>query len=231
MRWRRADGVLVPPQDFIPVAEETGLVANIDEWVLEAACAQAMAWQRQGLPPLPVSVNVSLVRLDAERLLAHVAAVLQRTGLAPRWLEIEFRGAQLFPHGARARAMVAELKALGVRIAADDFGSGQASLGDLAHFAFDTLKIDRTYIGSMANDHGAATIIEAVLAIGRVMGYHVVAKGVETDAQRDALVAMGCARAQGLLFGGADAPAVLAARLAPPGATDAGDGDATQADA
>lgn len=231
VRWRRADGVLVPPQDFIPVAEETGLVADIDEWVLEAACAQAMAWQRQGLPPLPVSVNVSLARLDADRLLAHVAVALQRTGLAPRWLEIEFQGAQLFPHGERARALVAGLKALGVRVAADDFGSGQASLGDLAHFAFDTLKIDRAYIARMADDRGAATIIEAVLAIGRVMGYHVVAKGVETAAQRDALVAMGCSRAQGLLFGGADAPSVLALRLTPRSAADARGGEATEADA
>ncbi|MEJ7745843.1 MAG: EAL domain-containing protein, partial [Luteimonas sp.] len=200
VRWRGSDGVVVMPEEFIPVAEETGLVAQIDEWVLGEACRQNRAWQTQGLPPVPVSVNVSLARFDAERLLAHVRAVLQDTGLAPHWLEIEFKGAQLFAHGARGQALVAGLKALGVRVAADDFGSGQASLGALTRFAFDTLKIDRGFVDSI-DDAQSRAVTKVMLGIGNAMGYRVIAKGVETDLQRDALLQLGCTGMQGLMFG------------------------------
>lgn len=210
VRWRQLDGVVMSPEEFIPVAEETGLVVEIDEWVLREACRQNCRWQEdwkaQGLPPLPVSVNVSLARFDAERLLAHVRAVLHDTGLAPRWLEIEFKGAQLFAQGARGQALVAELKALGVRVAADDFGSGQASLGALAQYAFDTLKIDRGFVQTIVEQAPSRAVTAAILGIGQAMGYRVIAKGVETDAQHDALVQLGCTGMQGTMFGEA-APA------------------------
>ena len=205
VRWRQHDGVVVAPEAFIPVAEETGLVVEIDEWVLREACRQARRWQDQWLehhlPLLPVSVNVSLARFDADRLLAHVAAVLDETELQPRWLEIEFKGAQLFAHGARGQALVAALKAMGVRVAADDFGSGTASLGALTEFAFDTLKIDRGFVQTIVEQAPSRAVTAAVLGIGRAMGYRVIAKGVETDAQHDALVQLGCAGMQGALFG------------------------------
>ena len=205
VRWRQHDGVVVVPEAFIPVAEETGLMVEIDEWVLREACAQNRRWQQlwqpQGLPPLPVSVNVSLARLDADRLLAHVAAVLRDTGLEPRWLEIEFKGAQLFAHGARGQALVAALKALGVRVAADDFGSGTASLGALTDFAFDTLKIDRDFVQTLVEQAPSRAVTAAVLGIGQAMGYRVIAKGVETDAQHEALLQLGCTGMQGTLFG------------------------------
>ncbi len=205
VRWRQADGVVVLPEAFIPVAEETGLVVEIDEWVLREACRQNRRWQQdgqaQGVSPLPVSVNVSLARFDAERLLAHVGAVLRDTGLEPRWLEIEFKGAQLFAQDARGQALVAALKALGVRVAADDFGSGPASLGALAHFAFDTLKIDRGFVQTIVEQAPSRAVTAAVLGIGQAMGYRVIAKGVETDAQHDALVQLGCTGMQGTMFG------------------------------
>ena len=205
VRWRQHDGVVVTPEAFIPVAEETGLVVEIDEWVLREACMQNRRWQEQwleqGLQPLPVSVNVSLARFDADRLLAHVAAVLDETELQPRWLEIEFKGAQLFAQGARGQALVASLKALGVRVAADDFGSGTASLGALTEFAFDTLKIDRGFVRTIVDQAPSRAVAAAVLGIGQAMGYRVIAKGVETDAQHDALLRLGCGGMQGALFG------------------------------
>lgn len=205
VRWRQHDGVVVVPEAFIPVAEETGLMVDIDEWVLREACRQNRRWQEQwleqDLPPLPVSVNVSLARFDADRLLAHVAAVLDETGLQPRWLEIEFKGAQLFAQGARGQALVVALKALGVRVAADDFGSGTASLGALTEFAFDTLKIDRDFVQTLVEQAPSRAVAAAVLGIGRAMGYRVIAKGVETDAQHGALQQLGCSGMQGSLFG------------------------------
>ncbi|MCY7354288.1 MAG: EAL domain-containing protein [Lysobacter sp.] len=218
VRWRKLDGVVALPEEFIPVAEETGLVVQIDEWVLREACRQSVLWQQQGMTTLPVSVNVSLVRFDAERLLAHVDAVLLETGLEPRGLEIEFKGAQLFAQGARAQALVAALKARGVRVAADDFGSGQASLGALAHFAFDTLKIDRDFVRVIIDDPQARAVTKVMLGIGHAMGYRVIAKGVETDAQYEALVQLGCTGMQGLMFGQA-APAERFAWLVEDGAS------------
>ncbi len=219
VRWRQADGVVATPESFIPVAEETGLIVQIDEWVLHEACRQNCRWQAQGLPVLPVSVNVSLARFDGERLLAHVNAVLLDTGMAPDCLEIEFKGSQLFAEGARAQALVAGLKALGVRVAADDFGSGQASLGALSQFAFDTLKIDREFVRTIAEDASSRAVVVAMLGVGAAMGYRIVAKGVETQAQHDALVELGCTGMQGLMFGQA-ASAVRFAVLVAQGAVE-----------
>lgn len=217
VRWRKLDGSVALPEEFIPVAEETGLVVQIDEWVLREACRQNVRWQQQGLASLPVSVNVSLARFDAERLLTHVDAVLLETCLEPRWLEIEFKGAQLFAQGVRGQALVAALKARGVRVAADDFGSGQASLGALTHFAFDTLKIDRDFVQNIVDDAQSRAVTKVMLGIGQAMGYRVIAKGVETDAQHEALVQLGCTGMQGLMFGQA-APAERFAWLVGQGA-------------
>ncbi|MEO6365383.1 MAG: EAL domain-containing protein, partial [Luteimonas sp.] len=203
VRWRRPDGGVAMPDEFIPVAEETGLVVQIDEWVLAEACRQNRIWQVQDMPPVPVSVNVSLARFDAARLLGYVRAVLQETGLEPRWLEIEFKAAQLFAHGARGQAMVAALNALGVRVASDDFGSGPASLGELTEYAFDTLKIDRGFVERIVDDAQSQAVTKVMLGIGRAMGCRVVAKGVERETQREALSALGCTGMQGVLFGGA----------------------------
>lgn len=214
LRWRQGDGRVVPPEDFLGVAEETGLVLEIDEWVMREACRQNVAWHQQGLPPLPVSVNVSLARFDPERLLAHVRGVLDATGLAPRWLELEFKGAQLFAQGTRGQALVAELKAMGVRVAADDFAGSQASIGSLVHYRFDTLKIERALVAEVVGDPQARAVTEAILGVGGAMGYRVIAKGVESGAQYDALLRLGCTGMQGEMFGEASAPERFAQVLA-----------------
>ncbi|MDQ3289138.1 MAG: EAL domain-containing protein [Pseudomonadota bacterium] len=205
LRWRQFDGTMVLPEDFLQVAEETGLLVQIDEWVLREACRQSRQWQIEaqasGALPLPVSVNVSLARFDADRLLTHVRKVLQDTGLEPQWLEIEFKGAQLFAHDSAGQALVAALRTLGVRVAVDDFGSGQANLGALAQFGFHTLKIDRGFIARVDEDVQARAVIRAVLGIGMAMGIRVIAKGVENQEQFDALLELGCTGMQGRMFG------------------------------
>ncbi|MBA2237503.1 MAG: EAL domain-containing protein, partial [Lysobacter sp.] len=218
LRWHQSDGTMVLPEEFLQVAEETGLLVQIDEWVLREACRQNRQWQLErqasGAGPLPVSVNVSLARFDADRLLAHVRNVLRETGLEPQWLELEFKGAQLFSHDSAGQALVAALRTLGVRVAVDDFGSGQANLGALAQFGFDTLKIDRGFIARVDEDVQARAVIRAVLGIGLAMGIRVIAKGVETQAQFDALLELGCTGMQGRMFGEAGPADQLAARLA-----------------
>lgn len=207
LRWRQSDGTIVLPEQFLQVAEETGLLVQIDEWVLLQACHQNRRWQCDRLPvgvaPVPVSVNVSLARLDADRLLAHVRAVLSETGLEPCWLEIEFKSAQLFSQDKAGQSLVAALKALGVRVAVDDYGSGQSSLGDLARFDFDTLKIDTNFVQRVEQDAHSRAVIRAVVGIGHAMDIRVVAKGVERQAQLDALRALGCTSMQGRMFGDA----------------------------
>lgn len=202
VRWRRCDtGEVVAPGDFIPLAEEIGLITAIDEWVMRAACRQNRAWQDAGLPAIPVSVNVSLARFDPERLLASVAAVLEETGLAPQWLEIEFTESQMFAQLERAQALIAQLKALGVQVAIDDFGTGYSGLSYLMRYRFDVLKIDRSFVQGLPHDPRNSAIVQAILAMARALDYRVVAEGVETSAQADALSAYGCREMQGFLYG------------------------------
>ena len=220
LRWRQPDGSVRPPADFLQVAEETGLITQIDEWVLGEACRQARAWQddwlARGVTPLPVAISVSLARFDADRLLDHVRGVLARSGLQPAGLEIEFKSAQLFAEGPRGEALVAALKALGIRVAADDFVSGQVSLDALMRYDFDTLKIDRSVVQRIddVGDADARAIAKAVVGIGRSMGYQVIAKGVETQRQAEALALLGCTGMQGPVFAGAGTAAQFAVLLA-----------------
>jgi diguanylate cyclase (GGDEF)-like protein/PAS domain S-box-containing protein len=199
--WRRCDThAIVPPEEFIPVAEETGLIVAMDEWAMREACRQNRAWQDAGLVPLPVSVNVSLARFDPERLLAHVRGTLEATGMAPQWLEIEFTERQMFTHLERAQQLIAQLKALGVWVAVDDFGSGHSSLVDLAHYKFDTLKIDRSFVQGLPDDPKHAAIVQAILGMARALDYRVIAEGVDVVAQAEVLQQYGCDEMQGLLY-------------------------------
>ena len=200
VRWRTSDGVLMSPGEFIPVAEETGLVVPLDEWVMREACRQNKAWQDEGLPCLPVSVNVSLARFDAERLLQSVRDTLAATGLAPQYLEIEFTESQMFVHQERAQQMISEFKALGVQLAVDDFGVGYSSLSYLVQYSFDTLKIDRSFISGLPGETKQYAVVQAIIGMAQALGYHVVAEGVETIEQANVLASHGCPDAQGFLF-------------------------------
>jgi len=215
VRWRRSDtGEVVPPGDFIPVAEETGLIVALDEWVMQEACRQNRAWQDQGLPAVPVSVNVSLARFDPARLIAHVRATLARTGMDPRCLEIEFTESQMFSHLERAQDLIAQLKELGVQVAVDDFGTGYSSLGYLMRYKFDALKIDRSFVQGLPDDPKHRAIVQAIVGMARALDYRVVAEGVENSAQAEALQRQGCHEMQGFLYSRPLPAAEFAALLA-----------------
>ncbi|WP_407909658.1 EAL domain-containing protein [Lysobacter claricitrinus] len=200
LRWRRADGTVLLPETFLSVAEETGLIIQIDEWVLGRACLQNAAWQQAGLPPLPLSVNVSLARFDPDRLLAQVDAALNAATLDPQWLEIEFRGEQLFALGEPARGLVADLRAMGVKVAVDDIATSQASVSQLVDFGFDALKLDLAVVDALIDHERARRVAEAICRTGLALQCEVVAKGVESDATRELLARWGCGSVQGTLF-------------------------------
>jgi len=199
VRWRRPDGAIAVPDEFIVVAEDTGLIVQLDEWVMREACRQNRYWQDLGLPAVPVSVNVSLARFDGERLVAQVRGALAASGLEAKWLEIEFTESQMFAQAEKGQQAIADLKALGVRVALDDFGKGHSSLSSLVLYGFDTMKIDRSFVLGLPEPKHAA-VAQAIVAMGRAMEYRVVAEGVETQQQADILAGQGCTEMQGFLF-------------------------------
>lgn len=201
LRWRIPNRGTIPPQRFIALAEETGLIVPIGKWVLRTACAQNKAWQNKGLPPIVVSVNVSPRQFRRENIVHTVAEVLRETGLEPRYLELELTENMVMHDAPQLVAMLDELKNLGVQIAVDDFGTGYSNLSYLKRFPVDRLKIDRSFVEHIASDADDATIVRAIIALGHNLGLKVVAEGVESDEQLRFLRANLCDEAQGFLMG------------------------------
>jgi diguanylate cyclase (GGDEF)-like protein/PAS domain S-box-containing protein len=213
LRWRRPGGrgpVMVPPAEFVPVAEEAGLIGPIGEWVLRAACREAAGWPEG----ISVAVNLSPAQFaDAARLVRSVAGALRAAGLAPGRLELEVTETVLLRDEAANLAALRALRALGVRLAMDDFGTGFSSLGYLRSFRFDKIKIDRSFVSDLPRGEQSLAIVRAAVGLGRALGMAVVAEGVETPEQLSALRGEGCALAQGFLWGRAvpaeEVPALL----------------------
>jgi EAL domain-containing protein (putative c-di-GMP-specific phosphodiesterase class I) len=201
----------VPPADFIPIAEETGLIVPIGAWVLRRACADAAAWP--GEPKVAVNLSPVQSRRGAD-LVAVVRDALRVSGLPPGRLELEITEGLLLHDTEAALLTLTELRALGCSIAMDDFGTGYSSLGYLWRFPFDKLKIDRSFVLGMGEDPKAAAIVSSVVALGRALGLTVTAEGVETAEQAASLRDAGCAQGQGFLLGRPAATAVFAARWA-----------------
>jgi len=200
LRWRHPDLGLVPPDRFIPLAEETGLIVPIGRWVLQEACRQAAAWSRLFAAPLRMAVNLSATQFVAEDLVGVVRQALEQSGLPPAQLELELTESTLMGNADQATATLRELKGLGVLLAVDDFGTGYSSLAYLRRFPLDTLKIDRSFVLDMERDANAGAITQAVVALGRSLGLITVAEGVETQAQEAILKALHCTVGQGYLF-------------------------------
>ena len=200
LRWQHPERGLVPPAEFIPLAEESGLIVPIGRWVLNAACEQNRAWQAAGLPPLVMAVNLSPRQFSDQALLADITDVLNKTGLAPHHLELEITESVVMQDSQRAARLLAEVKALGVSLAIDDFGTGYSSLAQIKRFPIDTLKIDRSFIRNLPDDAEDKAISEAILAMARALGLRVVAEGVETQAQQEFLRDRGCDETQGYFF-------------------------------
>lgn len=199
LRWVHPGRGVVPPAQLIPVAEEIGLMPLIGDWVLRAACAQAVAWDKLGYEPITMSVNVSVSQLHAGNLVERVAWILKTTGLEASRLELEITESGLMANVAESAKVLQQLKGLGLSIAIDDFGTGYSSLSYLSRLPIDRLKIDQSFIARMVNDNNDRVIVQAVLSLANVLGLDTIAEGVETQEQLDYLIADGCPQAQGYL--------------------------------
>jgi len=201
LRWKSEEIGPVSPGDFIPLAEDTGLIHPIGEWVIRQACFQNKAWQNAGLGPVRVAVNVSASQFKAGSVARVVRAALVDSGLAPHWLEVEITESVMLGDSSAAEAQLAELRAMGVSLSLDDFGTGYSSLGYLSRFPLDKLKIDQTFVRNIATEQRSAAIAQATIALAQGLSLAVVAEGVETIGQRDFLGSLGCDVLQGYLYG------------------------------
>jgi diguanylate cyclase (GGDEF)-like protein len=205
LRWNHPVRGMISPAEFIPIAEETGLILQIGDWVLTTACAEATNWP----PGIKLAVNVSPVQFRSHAFSLKVANALATTGLSAGRLELEITEAVLIRDDEAALAMLQHLRAIGVHIALDDFGTGYSSLSYLQRFPFDKIKIDRCFVNDIAEAEGSSSIVQAVINIARARNMTTTAEGVETERQRDMLLGFGCTEMQGYLF----SPAMPVAKI------------------
>ena len=200
VRWQHPEHGLLTPGRFIAIAEETGLIVPIGNWVLQAACKAHRDWELRGLPPVRISVNLSARQFVHESLIRDIRGLMGGDGFGLGCLELEITESMVMRDPDRVVALLRDLRQMSVRVAIDDFGTGQSSLAYLKHFPVDTLKIDRSFIAGIPGDLGDAAITQAVIAMAHNLGMTVIAEGVETRAQRDFLAAQGCDEYQGYFF-------------------------------
>ncbi|TCG03659.1 diguanylate cyclase [Paraburkholderia steynii] len=200
VRWSDPEVGLIPPSQFIPVAEESGLIGPLSEWVLREACRQNKAWQDEGLPPARVSVNLSARQFQQRDIAKLVMQVLEETGLDPQYLELELTESTIMRNAEEAVSMLNELHALGIGLAIDDFGTGYSSLSYLKRFPVDRLKIDRSFVSDIGESSDDETITSAIIALAHSLNLQVIAEGVETSTQLDFLKERACDEMQGYFF-------------------------------
>ena len=200
LRWQNPYLGSVTPTQFIPVAEETGLIIPIGKWVLKTACAQNVAWQKQGLPAVCMAVNLSLRQLTDDNLIDDIGTALNDSGMAPNQLELEVTESMVMYNPERMISVLAKIKSMGVRLAIDDFGTGYASLAQIKRFPVDTLKVDRSFVRNLPQDAEDKAITEAIIAMGKALSLTVVAEGVETVEQMNFLKEHSCDEMQGYYF-------------------------------
>ncbi|MDP9009164.1 MAG: EAL domain-containing protein [Pseudomonadota bacterium] len=200
VRWRHPTRGVLPPSEFIAVAEESGLIVSLGKWVLREACRQVKRWQDAGLKGIRMAVNISAVELRAKGFVQGVCAILQGTGCDPASLEFELTETFLLQDPTSTASVLRTLKGIGVHLALDDFGTGYSSLSYLRRFPIDTLKIDRSFMHDVVSDGDNASIVRAVISLGRSLHMRVVAEGVETDGQLHFLQEHGCPEGQGYLL-------------------------------
>lgn len=200
LRWNHPERGLISPVDFIPLAEETGLIVDIGAWVLRTACQQAVQWQRAGAGLCQLSVNLSPKQVSDSKLIQTVANIIEQTGIPPATLKLEITESGIMSHPEQAEQILTDLKALGVSLSIDDFGTGYSSMSYLKRFPVDELKIDRSFIRDIPKDRDDAAIAAAIIALGHSLRLGIVAEGVETRAQQDFLTKQHCHKAQGYLY-------------------------------
>ena len=202
VRWDNPSGRIYPPAEFIPVAEETGLINELGWWVLQEACHQISIWQQQfpQTPPLAINVNLSGVQLKQVNLLNRIEEILQQTGIPSYCLKLEITESCILETVSREEKMLKQLKALGILLCIDDFGTGYSSLSRLHEFPIDTLKIDRSFVSRIGADNSGVEIIQTIVTLARSRGMDIVAEGIETPTQLQKLGELGCELGQGYLF-------------------------------
>jgi diguanylate cyclase (GGDEF)-like protein/PAS domain S-box-containing protein len=200
IRWVHPDLGMVSPAQFIPLAEETGLIVPIGKWVLRTACLQNKAWQDAGLPPLPIAVNLSARQFIDENLLSDIAAIIDETRMDAGFLELEITESMVMHRVDRAVQILTDLKKIGIRLAIDDFGTGYSSLSNLKRFPIDTIKVDRSFIRDIPGNAEDKALTKAIIAMGQTLSLTVTAEGVETQEQIDFLRQHSCNEFQGYYF-------------------------------
>ena len=200
VRWRHPQRGLLPPRSFVELADQCGLASALDTWVLHRACADAASWSGT-MAGLPVSVNLSASHLADGATVGLVAGICARTGLDPRRLVLEVTETALVPSATRGAAVLGALRELGVRVSLDDFGTGHSTLARLRALPVDEIKIDRSFVAGLPRASTDVAIVRSMITLAHDLAIGVVAEGVETAEQRDALLALGCVRMQGFLFG------------------------------
>jgi diguanylate cyclase len=200
VRWNRPDTGMVYPSDFIPVAEDSGLIVPLSQWVLQEACQQACRWQAQGMRPLYLSVNVSAIDFRQRGFVEGIARTLKETGLDPTQLELEITESVLMQNVDTTVAILKAIKELGIRLAIDDFGTGYSSLSYLQKFPVDVLKIDQSFVGDLSIDSNDAKLVSTIISLGKSLNLHIIAEGVETREQLEFLKIHQCEEAQGYYF-------------------------------
>jgi diguanylate cyclase (GGDEF)-like protein len=207
VRWNHPKRGMVPPVEFIPIAEEVGLISQIGEWVLEEACRQLNTWKKQGLQNVTVSVNLSGHQLSTPDFMKNLKKILKRTGIDPHALELEITETALMENIRSYHSLLEEIRSLGIRMAIDDFGTGYSSLSYLKKLPIQTLKIDRSFIRDVVNNKDDAAIVCATISMAQRMGLNIIAEGVETKEHMDFLLQNGCELMQGFYFSCPLAPA------------------------
>lgn len=200
IRWKHPERGIVPPMEFIPLAEDTGLIVPIGEFMLKAVAAQVRSWAKGGLPPIPVAINLSARQLRERELCSVVTHALQEAEIVGSWLSLELTESAIMENPDQALVTLRALKELGIRLYMDDFGTGYSSLANLRRFPFDTLKIDRAFVRELDTKPDDVALVTAILAMARSLNLRVVAEGIEKREQQQVLKSLGCEEAQGFLY-------------------------------
>jgi diguanylate cyclase len=200
IRWMHPQRGLMLPTDFVPIAEDSGLIVPIGQWVVREACRQVQAWLDEGRRPVAVAINISAVEFRDPRFLEHVRTVLTDSQLDARYLELELTESSLMQRAESSALALRDLKEMGVKVAIDDFGTGYSSLSYLRQFPIDALKVDQSFVHEISAGPAGTPIVSAVISMGRSLGHRVIAEGVETREQLAFLQAQGCGEGQGYYF-------------------------------
>lgn len=200
LRWNHPEEGLIYPNEFIPQLEELGLMVEVGDWVLKTACLQNAAWQKEGLPPVRVTVNVSSQQFYRGNIVDSVKRALRETGLEPKWLELELTESLTLDESEATIKIMLDLKRIGVDLSLDDFGTGWSSLSYLRKFPLNRIKIDRSFMRDVASEPAAEAVVSNILSLGHSLGIECVAEGVETRPQLDYLQRQRCAEMQGFLY-------------------------------